>query len=152
MQIPKTIRLPHGAYGDDSNVFHVVIRAMPGEAPFSDRLLGDAVWGVLTNPTSREAATLYAACLMPDHLHMLLSPSGRTVIQWANSFKSFSTRVAWGHRSRAALWQPGFFDRRIRDDREFGEVLGYILANPVGAGLVGDSDDWRWVATWVGEG
>ena len=151
MQIPRTIRLPHGAYDDDANVFHVVFRAIADESPFSDRVLGDAVWGLVSNELNRDSITLYAACLMPDHLHALLSPGGQTVIRWANSFKSLSTRVAWGQRSRAALWQPGFFDRRVRDDREFADVVGYIVANPVEAGLAVQFEDWPWVGVWVGE-
>ena len=42
------------------------------------------------------------------------------------------------------LWQPRFFDRALRTVREYNEKVEYIHLNPVKAGLVQRSQDWRW--------
>ncbi|MCK9519131.1 MAG: hypothetical protein M0R74_08955 [Dehalococcoidia bacterium] len=81
VRLPKRIRLPHEAYKQGDTVFHVAIRAMPGQRPFhGDR--GERVWQLLMNERERPAMVLLAACLMPDHLHAILRPGERSVIRW----------------------------------------------------------------------
>jgi REP-associated tyrosine transposase len=42
------------------------------------------------------------------------------------------------------LWQERFFDRALRTVKEYNEKVEYIHLNPVKAGLVQRSEDWRW--------
>ena len=42
------------------------------------------------------------------------------------------------------LWQDGYFERVLRDDEQLEVAAQYIFENPVRAGLVGDSLDWRY--------
>src|SRR2546428_5237917 len=42
------------------------------------------------------------------------------------------------------LWQARFFDRALRTVKEYNEKVEYIHLNPVKAGLVERSQDWRW--------
>ena len=149
VQLPKTIRLPHDAYGNTEAAFHIVIRAMTNTTPFIDRELGDAVWAVVEQQSERAMVQIHTACLMPDHLHLVISPRAQDIIKWANSFKSFTTRVSWSFRSKSALWQPGYYDRRLRDDAEFESALAYVMRNPVDAGLVGEEAEWVWSGLWL---
>lgn len=87
VQLPKKIRLPEDAYGNTEAVFHVVIRAAIGSAPFEDPGLAQQTWALITDEREREDIDLLAACLMPDHAHFLLKPAGRSVLEWANAFK-----------------------------------------------------------------
>jgi hypothetical protein len=41
------------------------------------------------------------------------------------------------------------WDRSIRDASDFASTLAYIMRNPVEAGLVDDSDAYRWL--WVAD-
>ncbi len=151
MRIPKSIRLAHEAYAETESIFHVVFHAMPDTTPFRAPNVGSLVWGLLTNERERGAIELIAACLMPDHLHVVASPRGRDLIRWANGFKSYSTRVAWTAGSRTAVWQPSFYDRRLRDERELESAVDYVVRNPAVAGLIRDGEVWPWVASWLGE-
>ena len=42
------------------------------------------------------------------------------------------------------LWQPGFHDRLIRDEKAFRVAIDYVHNNPVRAGLVDDVADYPW--------
>ena len=45
--------------------------------------------------------------------------------------------------SRGPLWQHQYWDRFVRDEREFNERLEYLHLNPVKKGLVKRREDWR---------
>jgi REP element-mobilizing transposase RayT len=59
------------------------------------------------------------------------------------SIKGFSSRTInqrLGQRGR--LWQPSFYDRVIRNDDHLREVVEYVHANPVSAGLVSEPEEY----------
>lgn len=138
---PRRTRLAHDLYANRGCVFHVVFRAMAGTAPFRGEL-GDTVWALLLDETSRPGARVLAVCLMPDHLHLVAAPGELSLIGWVNNFKSYSTRLAWGEGRRGPLWQPGFYDHLVRDDAELEATIQYVVANPAEAGL---GAAWPWV-------
>ncbi len=43
-----------------------------------------------------------------------------------------------------ALWQHQFWDRFVRNAKEFSERLGYMHFNPVRKGLVSAPGEWCW--------
>ncbi len=149
VRLPKRIRLTHDTYHDQEAVFHIVFRTAIGETPFQHAGLRDAVWSLVTNEHRRGNIRVYGACLMPDHLHAVVSSRDRDVIKWVDGFKSYSTRVSQRYRPQRILWQPGFFDRRIRDESEFAAAIEYVVRNPVVARLVEQAEDWRWCGAWV---
>jgi len=68
---------------------------------------------------------------MPDHLHaiLLLPPSERPVRLGlvVGTFKAAVSR-AW---PGLGLWQRGYHDRVIRDERELIALREYVAANPL---------------------
>ena len=42
------------------------------------------------------------------------------------------------------FWQKRYYDRNVRDYREFTIKLRYLHRNPVKRGLVNDPADWKW--------
>ena len=42
------------------------------------------------------------------------------------------------------MWQHQFWDRFVRNQKEFGRRLDYIHLNPVRKGLANRPQDWRW--------
>jgi REP element-mobilizing transposase RayT len=80
---------------------------------------------------------------MPDHLHALLE--GRTAR--ANCRKCadvFRRRSGLDFRRREGtrLWQEGYFDRVLRNEEATVDVVGYIVLNPMKAGLCADPRDY----------
>ncbi len=141
MRYPRRIRLAPEAYADPSNVFHIVVRTHPqvGVLPAPVRT---AIWRTIDEQRSGDRVLLHAACLMPDHLHLLLQRGSIDVIAFMDRWKSWSTRVAWSAGHRGTIWQPSFWDRAIRGLAEFDQVLEYIIRNPLSAGLVGADEQW----------
>jgi leucyl-tRNA synthetase/REP element-mobilizing transposase RayT len=80
---------------------------------------------------------LYAAVVMPNHVHVLFQPIGNNqisdILQSWKSFTAKSINAKTGESGR--LWQPESFDRLIRSESHFGSVLSYIRENPEKAGL-----------------
>jgi putative transposase len=82
--------------------------------------------------------TLHAYVIMPDHLHILITPreSLEKTVQLIKGGFSFRARreLSW----RFDIWQPGFTDHRIRDEEDWKQHLEYIRKNPIEAKLVND--------------
>ena len=90
---------------------------------------------------------LYAACVMPDHVHLLLEPAiketstdGAVVFHeiatLLHSLKSFSAHAI--NKSRGAtghVWEKESFDRLIRSEGDLQEKFTYIVENPCEAKL-----------------
>ena len=94
---------------------------------------------VLKEKTRNTGMQIYAYCLMPDHVHLLLCPeAGSDVIRFVQAYKSKTTRVYWGLGGHGKFWQRGFYDHILRDEEDVKEVARYVLGNPVRKGLIED--------------
>jgi REP-associated tyrosine transposase len=81
---------------------------------------------------------LHAFVIMPDHLHLIITPS-ESVEKSIQLIKGgFSFRAKRELEWKGEIWQPGFTDHRIRDEEDWKRHLEYIRTNPIEARLVGD--------------
>jgi len=107
---------------------------------FVEAGLTSACAALLTGQARDAGAAVYAYCFMPDHLHLLISPSPEmSIIEFVRRFKSLSTRLHWARGRRGPLWQQGFYDHFLRRDDDLRRVINYIVNNPVRAELVSDA-------------
>ena len=82
---------------------------------------------------------LHAYVIMPDHLHLLITPT-ESVEKSVQLIKGgFSFRAKRELEWNGEIWQPGFTDHRIRDEEDWRKHLAYIQNNPVDAHLTSDS-------------
>jgi len=81
---------------------------------------------------------LHAFVIMPDHLHLLITPveSIEKSIQLIKGGFSFRAKreLEW----TGEIWQSGFTDHRIRDEEDWNRHLDYIRSNPIEARLAED--------------
>ena len=97
-----------------------------------------------------QGITLFAATVMPDHVHAIVKPSSLGLGEWVASVKKFSARaVNQSRRSDGALWQDERFDHIVRDGRWFGAFLRYLIRNPVEDGLAEETAAYE--GTWLNE-
>ena len=81
---------------------------------------------------------LHAYVVMPDHLHLLITPL-ESVEKSVQLIKGgFSFRAKRELQWNGEIWQPGFTDHRIRDEEDWKRHLEYIRQNPIDARLVED--------------
>jgi REP element-mobilizing transposase RayT len=152
VKFPATIRLVREAYANPDIRFHVTIGGHPEVHQMTQAVL-EAVWRSVLSQVEDRRIGLFAACLMPDHLHMVVSAGELDVVTFVQRWKSWSTRIAWQAGHVGPLWQPSFWDRAIRGDEDFDTVCGYVLRNPVAAGLVDNDGDWPWAwVYWLADG
>ncbi len=91
---------------------------------------------------------VYGYVVMPEHVHLLLSePKKGSLADAMHYLKlSFSKRVVqwYGDTPAGSFWQKRYYDRNVRNSREFTIKLRYLHRNPVKRGLVKDADQWKW--------
>jgi REP element-mobilizing transposase RayT len=89
---------------------------------------------------------LIAWCIMPNHVHGLVETRENwPLASVVHSWKSYTAHEANQILGRSgAFWFREYHDRFIRDERHFANAIEYIERNPVKAGLVGASEEWRW--------
>jgi len=114
----RRIRLPADAYLASGSVWLVTIGVAERELVFVDQDLAQDVVVLLRERCAVMGAALYAYCLMPDHLHLLLQVVDGSLVDVVRDFKSRSTRVWWRHNGTGPLWQRSFHDRSVRTSRD----------------------------------
>jgi putative transposase len=102
--------------------------------------------------------------VMPEHVHLLISEPARgtpsTVLKMLKQRVSRQLRRKPRRRISAAqqsfqfassadarlpqFWQKRFYDFNVWSRKKKVEKLGYMHANPLKRGLVGDLKDWPW--------
>jgi REP element-mobilizing transposase RayT len=104
---------------------------------------------------------LYAACVMPDHVHLLFEPqikntdSGKPVF-WELSEILQPIKSSTAHRinktsgTNGRVWEKESFDRLIRSESDLREKFEYICRNPWDAGIAAPAQDypWLWTPEW----
>ncbi len=99
--------------------------------------------------------TLYAACVMPDHVHVLLEPAikeeskdGAVFFSLGQIFHSIKAHAARAinkaESSSGPVWEEEWFDRTIRSEADLQEKFDYILRTPFDAGL-DENASYPWV-------
>jgi REP element-mobilizing transposase RayT len=92
----------------------------------------------------KENFKLYAYCIMPDHLHLLLCPdeNGKNLSGVMQLISGRTTKAFWQQGGKDKLWQRGFYDHVARKTEDLREIALYILNNPVRKGLVEKYEDY----------
>ena len=87
---------------------------------------------------------LHQFVVMPNHLHVLLTPSAVTTLEKAvQLIKGGSSHEIHKQRENSVkIWQEGFHDWTIRDARDWESKMEYIRTNPVRARLADKPEDW----------
>lgn len=86
-----------------------------------------------------------AWCLMPNHVHLILVPTGPDALRaaLADAHRRYSRRVNFAKGWTGYLWQ-GRFASYPMDDAHLMTAIRYVELNPVKAKLVRRAEDWRW--------
>jgi len=130
---------------DDGLVYHVINRGNNRQKVFLKAADFAAFLASLADLRQRKAFELYGYCLLHNHFHLLLRPMGATISRIMQSLLvSHTQRYHKHHRSGGHVWQGRFKSPLVQDDEHLLNVLRYIEANPLRAGIVARAEDYRW--------
>ena len=94
----------------------------------------------------RAAGTaVWAYCLMPNHVHLILVPSSPEGLRAAlgEAHRRYTWQVNRREGWRGYLWQ-GRFHSFVIDEPYLATCTRYVELNPVRAGIVARAEDWPW--------
>jgi putative transposase len=73
---------------------------------------------------------LHGFVIMPDHLHVLLTPGAELTVERCAQYIKGGFSFAVRKQYAGEVWQPGFHEHRVRDREDFHNQLAYIAMNP----------------------
>jgi putative transposase len=140
-QVPRLPEMPAGRAFADWD--HEMDKADFGPVWLQDSRVAQAVANALIyGQNERQFYTLHAWVIMPNHVHLVLTPKVPVpvITRW---LKGSTARAANQilRRTGQPFWQDESFDHRVRN---LDRVIRYVEHNPVNAGLVSRPCDWRW--------
>lgn len=125
---------------------HVLQRGINGQAIFAEAQDYQRFLELLEKQASSLGVAIHAYVLMPNHFHLLVTPSevpalsllmqavSRDYVRQFNQ-RQVRTGTLWDGRFRATVVQP---------QRDVLAAMVYIDLNPVRSGLVAAAADYRW--------
>ena len=103
---------------------------------------------LLAEQCRRAGVEIWAWCLMPNHVHLVLVPSDTDGLRrvLAAVHRRYAGVVHARRRRTGHFWQ-GRFGAVAMDEDHLAAALRYVSLNPVRARLVARAQDWRWSST-----
>ncbi len=102
---------------------------------------------------------LLAYVVLPDHFHWLMKvddPTGNfsKVLHSIKRNFTLNYKRAQGIQYSISVWQRGFWDHVIRDERDLENHFDYIHWNPIKHSYVSQPEDWLYSTykDWAGKG
>lgn len=138
----KRIRLETVRY-QGRQIYFVTICSNGRRRILTDSAVAERLIHVLREQSTAHLFDVYAYCVMPDHLHLLVMGLSETsdLFRFIRVFKG-NTAADLRKQGIRNLWQNRFFDHILRPGESPEAVAWYIFQNPVRAGLVGSAADW----------
>ena len=107
--------------------------------------VGQVVIDEITRSDRAGHSRTLAYVVMLDHLHWLFElERHESLSRVVGCVKGRAARrINADRQNPTRLWQSGFHDHAVRREENLGQIVNYLLANPVRAGLVADYREYR---------
>jgi REP element-mobilizing transposase RayT len=128
-----------------TNIYHILLRGINKQRIFEEE--ADYLYFLTCLSEVKEISkfTLYAYCLMGNHIHLLIKEGDEPL---SNAFKRIGARYVfwfnWKYGRNGHLFQDRFRSEPVESDEYFKTVLSYIYQNPVKAGICKKPKDYKW--------
>jgi putative transposase len=124
---------------------HVTQRGNRRQAVFFGEDDYRAYLALLSEHAGKAGVRVWAWCLMPNHVHLMLAPPSEQALRaaLAEAHRRYSRLINFREGWRGYLWQ-GRFASCPMDEAHALAAARYIELNPVRARLVAAPQDWRW--------
>ena len=100
---------------------------------------------LIAQACAANAVRCLAWCLMPNHVHLILTPETGDGLRAAlsDAHRRYSRSVNFAHGWTGYLWQ-GRFASYPMDEAHLMAAIRYVELNPVRAKLAARAEDWPW--------
>ena len=140
-----------------TGIYHVMMRGINHQDIFEDRA---DYWKFLkllrmqTHPEDKQGnplpahLTLYAYCLMSNHVHLLVREQAEGLVPPIKSIAiSYAQYFNYKYEHSGQLFQDRFKSEPVNDMGYFVTLLRYIHQNPVAAGIASSVGSYTW-SSW----
>jgi putative transposase len=104
-------------------------------ALFTRTANADLLMQTITHYRDQGRYQLHAFVLMPEHLHILITPAENQTIERCMQCIKGGFSHAIRDQLKREIWQPSFHSHHIRDAEDFFRQSQYIARNPEKRGL-----------------
>jgi putative transposase len=128
-------------YAAGNHVCFITICTADKKPFFMDAGIAGAIVDCMEYRRKCNEIILFCYCIMPDHVHMLLSLApgySKGLIDWVSGFKRYIANEIKKSHGITSLWQKNFYDHVVRNDESLIGVAEYIVNNPLRKGLVSE--------------
>ena len=89
---------------------------------------------------------IYAYCIMPDHLHLILHPVGKQDLSYIMQMikGSFARKFNKMNNLNGQVWQKRFYDEGVRDVNMLMQKMEYIHNNPIRKNIAASLEDYSY--------
>jgi putative transposase len=126
--------------------YHVLNRANRRAEVFHDSSDYAAFITLMAKAQEHEELPILAACLMPNHFHLVVQPvRGNSISRWIHWLCTTHVRhyhAKYGTTGR--VWQGPYKACLVQTDQYLLTALRYVERNALEARLVGRAEDWPW--------
>ena len=124
---------------------HVTQRGVRRETVFFDSQDYRRYLGLATNLKPECGIEVWAYCLMPNHVHMVVVPHhDNSLAQYFGRLHSqYAVRTNKQHDWTGHLWQARFYSAAM-DEAHTLAAMRYVEFNPVRAALCASPERWSW--------
>ena len=138
MATPKHRTRPRGTYFVTTNTWQ-------RRALFRAEVAAEILEEMLVQYRSRGDFLLHSYVIMPDHLHIILTPGITSSLEKVVQLIKGGSARAIGKQlaMKFPVWQPGFTEHEMRNEADFRQHVSYIDGNPVKAKLVSAVSEYR---------
>ena len=119
--------------------FHVRLRAARESPTLTNAVVGNELLQAVRRYHELGHWWCELFLLMPDHVHAIIAfPADPGMSLTIKNWKRGSARF------QGIKWQEGYFDHRLRSQKEYSEKWSYIRQNPVVKNLCLCAEEWPW--------
>jgi len=128
-----------------SGIYHVMLRGANRQEIFHDEIDCMRFLEIIEKYKKTSGMKVYAWCLMNNHVHLLLEEG---IEDLSITMKRIEVSYVWyynlKYNTTGHLFQDRFRSENVETNVNLFRVIRYIHQNPVKAGIVERSDEWRW--------
>jgi putative transposase len=124
---------------------HVTQRGNRRQRTFFCRADYRAYLAILAEEKRRASVGVWAYCLMPNHVHLIVVPESSDGLSslFRDVHRRYTTKVNKRFGWKGHLWQERFHSC-VLDENHLLAAARYVELNPVRAGLCRQPGDWPW--------